>query len=366
MENAYLLLADGTLFEGVSIGVPGTSVGEIVFNTGMTGYQEILTDPSYYGQIVTQTYPLIGNYGVNGTDAESRRSWVKGYIVREECDSPSNFRCEGGLQAFLKKNSVCGIAGLDTRQLTRLIREHGVMNGAITNQAGLADREALLNRINAYVIKDAVESVTIEQKTTRGEPGKGPNVALLDFGLKRNIVRSLVSRGCFVTVYPALTAPEEILAAHPDGIMLTNGPGDPAENTAIIENLKVLFKSGVPVFGICLGHQLAALANGGRTEKLKYGHRGANHPVKDLARGRTYITSQNHGYAVVDGSLDQRIGVVSHKSMNDGTVEGVRYKNAPAFTVQFHPEASPGPRDSAYLFDEFIALMQKKGAFPNA
>lgn len=357
MTKAYLLLADGTVFEGVSIGAQGTSIGETVFNTAMTGYQETLTDASYYGQIVTQTYPLIGNYGVNDEDVESRRSWVRGYIVREDCDFPSNFRCQGTLDAFLKKQGVVGLCGIDTRRLTRLLREHGVMNGAITDD--LSNKDALLKEINAYAITDAVETVTVEQTFTEG-PEDGLNVALLDYGYKYNILRSLVARGCRVTVFPADTSPAEVLASHPAGIMLSNGPGDPSACKTEIENLRTLFESGVPIFGICLGHQLMALSQGGRTEKLKYGHRGANHPVKDLARGRTYITSQNHGYAVVDGSIGVEKGAVSHINLNDGTVEGVRYKNAPVFTVQFHPEASPGPHDSAYLFDEFVALMKER------
>lgn len=356
MTKAYLLLADGTVFEGVSIGTRGTSIGETVFNTAMTGYQETLTDASYYGQIITQTYPLIGNYGVNDEDVESRRSWVRGYIVRENCDFPSNFRCQGTLDAFLKKQGVVGLCGIDTRRLTRLLREHGVMNGAITDD--LSNKDALLKEINAYSITNAVETVTVEQAFTEG-PEDGLKVALLDYGYKYNILRSLVTRGCRVTVFPADATPAEVLASHPAGIMLTNGPGDPSACKTEIENLGTLFESGVPIFGICLGHQLMALSQGGRTEKLKYGHRGANHPVKDLARGRTYITSQNHGYAVVDGSIGVEKGAVSHINLNDGTVEGVRYHNAPVFTVQFHPEASPGPHDSAYLFDEFVTLMKE-------
>lgn len=361
MENnkAYLLLADGTVFEGVQIGVRGTAVGEVVFNTSMTGYQEILTDPSYYGQIVAQTYPLVGNYGVNASDTESRRSHVRGYIVREECEIPSNFRCEDSLDHFLNSQNIVGLCGIDTRRLTRIIREHGVMNGAITTGDGLSDKAGLLKKLAEYTIKDAVKSVTIDNKFTQGPEKPRFDVALLDYGFKLNILRSLVSRGCHVTVYPASTKPEEILGDAPNGIMLSNGPGDPEECTGLIKNLKTLCESGVPIFGICLGHQLLALANGAKTQKLKYGHRGGNHPVKDLARGRTYITSQNHGYAVVADSVDSSIGEISHVNLNDGTVEGVRYKNGRMFTVQFHPEASPGPKDTGYLFDEFITLMER-------
>lgn len=359
MSKAYLLLADGTVFEGTGIGAAGTTIGETVFNTGMTGYEEVLTDPSYYGQIVTQTYPLVGNYGVNREDPESARSWVKGYIVREECDSPSNFRCEGSLDDFLKKQNVVGLCGIDTRRLTRMIREHGVMNGAITDD--LSRKDALLEKIRTYAITGAVEAVTVEKPDVYPGAEGGCKVALLDYGYKRNILRSLQGRGCTVTVWPALTKPEDILAGNPDGIMLTNGPGDPADCVGEIANLRVLAKSGVPLFGICLGHQLMAIAQGAKTAKLKYGHRGANHPVRDVARGRTYITSQNHGYAVLGDTLDPKVGTVSHINFNDGTVEGIRYKGAPMFTVQFHPEASPGPHDCAYLFDEFVQMMKAGG-----
>lgn len=359
-NKAYLILADGTVFEGQPIGLTGTTIGEIVFNTSMTGYEEILTDASYYGQIVTQTYPLIGNYGINAEDTESRRSWVKGYIVREECDEPSNFRCAGTLDEMLKMQKIIGLRGIDTRSLTRKIREHGVMNGAITDSEGIKNKDSLLKEIRQYSIKDAVKSVTIKDKISAKAPGGKYNVALLDYGYKVNIMRSLVKRGCNVTVYPAFTSADEILKSNPDGIMLSNGPGDPAECIEAIENLKVLSKAQVPIFGICLGHQLLALANGAKTVKLKYGHRGANHPVKDLSQDRTYITSQNHGYAVLDDTIDENIGSVSHINLNDGTVEGIKYKNGHMFTVQFHPEASPGPMDSGYLFDEFISMMKKR------
>jgi carbamoyl-phosphate synthase small subunit len=365
MSKAYLLLADGTVFEGRSMGAGGTAIGETVFNTSMTGYGEILTDASYYGQIVTQTYPLIGNYGVNAEDTESRRSWVRGYIVRELCGEPSNFRNEGCIDAFLKRQNIIGLCGIDTRRLTRIIREQGVMNSAITDD--LSKKDALLEKIRAYVITDAVKSVTIDKKLTVNAKDGRYNIALLDYGYKTNILRSLVSRGCSVTVFPGTADAREILASKPDGIMLSNGPGDPEENREIIENARLLAESGTPVFGICLGHQIMGLAQGAKTAKLKYGHRGANHPVKDLKADRTYITSQNHGYAVLGDTLDMNICEITHVNLNDGTVEGIRYKNAPVFTVQFHPEASPGPKDSGYLFDEFLDLIEltelkKKGA----
>ena len=359
MKKAYLLLADGTIFEGCSMGISGTTIGETVFNTGMTGYQEVLTDASYYGQIVTQTYPLVGNYGINEVDVESRKSWVKGYIVRECCELPSNFRSKGNLNDYLISENIIGLFGIDTRRLTRILRESGVMNGAITDD--ISNKEELLKKINAYSIVDAVKSVTVEKAEEFKAENAKYNIVLMDYGTKNNIMKSLRKRGCNVTILPALTPPEEIIAMNPDGIMLSNGPGDPSENIEVIEGLKVLFDSGIPIFGICLGHQLMALACGAKTAKLKYGHRGANHPVKDIAHDRTYITSQNHGYAVVADTMDKSVGEISHISMNDGTVEGVRYKNKPVFTVQFHPEASPGPMDSGYLFDEFLNVIKGKG-----
>ena len=359
--KAYLLLADGTLFEGKSLGVAGTTVGEVVFATGMVGFEETLTDPSYYGQLITQTYPLIGNYGMNSQDKESDRIWAKGYIVRESCQYPSNFRCEKTLDAFLKEQNIVGIEGIDTRRLTRILRSHGVMNGAITTEYSEEKREELLAEIRSYSIVDAVKAVTCSEPTVHGK-GEKYKVALLDFGCKNNIVRCLVKRGCEVTVLPAFATAEEIKAMDVDGVMLSNGPGDPAENVQIIENLRSIMALGLPVFGICLGHQLSALAAGASTGKLKFGHRGANQPVTDLAHDRTLITSQNHGYAVLGDTLPAEMGKVSHVNANDGTCEGVAYTAWNCFTVQFHPEASGGPRDAEYLFDEFIRRMaQKKG-----
>ena len=359
--KAYLVLANGMVFEGENFGAAGTSVGEVVFNTGMVGYEETLTDPSYYGQIITQTYPLVGNYGVNGEDAESCRIHAFGYIVREVCDAPSNFRCKETLDAFLKQQNIIGLQGVDTRRLTRIIRESGVMNGALTTEydsaeAALADA-ALMERIRAYAVTDAVDSVTVDHEETYHEEGEF-HVALMDFGYKRNILRSLVQRGCKVTLVPGRTTAQRLKELNVDGIMLSNGPGDPAENVQIIENLKDILAMNKPVFGICLGHQLTAHATGARTEKMKYGHRGANQPVRELNGSRTFITSQNHGYAVVADTVDTSIAEVSHVNANDGTVEGVRYKNMPCFTVQFHPEACGGPRDTAYLFDEFVSMMK--------
>ncbi len=367
--QAYLILANGTVLTGKSIGAEGTTVGEVVFATGMVGFQETLTDPSYYGQIITQTYPLIGNYGMNSEDMESTRIWARGYIVREACTAPSNFRCEMTLDAFLKKNNIIGIEGIDTRSLTRTLRESGVMNGAITTEfdpnAEPEKMAALMPAIQGYAVTEAVKSTTCAAPMTfepTAEPKDGGSVlhvALLDLGCKNNIVRCLQKRGCRVTVLPGTTSPEELAALKPDGLMLSNGPGDPAENTEIIANIRKMLDTGIPAFGICLGHQLTALAAGAKTSKMKYGHRGANQPVTDFATGRTFITSQNHGYAVLGGTLPAGVGRVSHVNANDKTCEGVEYMQWNCFTVQFHPEASGGPRDTEFLFDRFIQNIRR-------
>ncbi len=359
--KAYLMLADGQIFEGRSFGAKGTVIGEVVFTTGLTGFQETLTDPSYYGQIVTQTFPLIGNYGVNHEDNESSRSYVSGYIVREWCNAPSNFRCEGNVNDFLEQHNIIGINNIDTRRLTRIIRETGVMNGVITTEDVYSKKDELLEQIRAFSVKNAVKSVTNSETITYPAENKKFKVVLFDFGYKRNIRQELIKRGCEVIVVPAYTNAEAVKEIAPDGIMFSNGPGDPAENVEIIENIKEIEKLGIPIFGICLGHQLMALANGGKTEKLKYGHRGANQPVIDLESGLTYVTSQNHGYAVVGDSISPEIGKVSHINANDKTCEGIRYTAVNAFTVQFHPEAHGGPLDTDYLFDEFVKNMERAG-----
>lgn len=352
----YLTLEDGTTFVGEGFGAAADAVGELVFTTGMCGYIETLTDPSYAGQIVVQTFPMIGNYGIIQSDFEGKCA-VRGYVVHEWCDTPSNFRAAGDLDAYLRSVGVPGIAGIDTRALTRILRECGTMNATITD-AVPADLAAL----KAYAVTDAVAAVTCAAAFEYPAEGETRyRVALLDFGAKRNIIRSLTARGCTVTVCPASTPAADILAAAPDGVMLSNGPGDPAENTAIIAEIGKLL-GRVPVFGICLGHQLMALAVGGSTVKLKYGHRGVNQPVRDLVGGRTYITSQNHGYAVVGDSLP--CGEVRFVNANDGTCEGIDYPALRAFSVQFHPEACAGPRDTAFLFDRFCNLM--KGETTNA
>lgn len=350
MKKGYLILQDGQVFEGVRFGAETDTVGELVFTTGMCGYVETLTDPSYAGQIVMQTYPLIGNYGIIREDFEGA-CCVKGYVVREYCDTPSNFRTDCDLDAYLKEQGVPGLCGVDTRELTRIIREHGVMNAAICDEI-----PADLTPIKTYAITGVVEAVSCKEPSVHPAEGEERfRVSLLDYGAKRNIVRELQKRGCTVTVLPASTSAEEILAADPDGVMLSNGPGDPAENTYQIEQIRKLL-GRVPTFGICLGHQLTALAAGGSTYKLKYGHRGVNQPVRDVEGVRTYITSQNHGYAV-DGDT-VKLGKVRFVNANDGTCEGIDYPELKAFTVQFHPEACTGPKDTSFLFDQFVELMK--------
>ena len=354
--KAFLILEDGTVFTGQSIGAPREVISEIVFNTSMTGYLEVLTDPSYAGQAVVMTYPLIGNYGICYEDMESDRPWLDAFIVRELSRIPSNFRSEDTIQNFLLKYDIPGIAGIDTRALTKILREKGTMNGCITTDEHY-QIDDILPKLKAYTTGKVVEKVTCKEKYVL--EGDGPKVALLDLGAKRNIARSLNERGCEVTVYPALTSAEEILAANPDGIMLSNGPGDPKECTSVIEEIRKLYASDIPIFAICLGHQLMALANGADTHKMKYGHRGGNHPVRDLSDGRVYISSQNHGYVVDTDNLDPSVAVPAFENVNDGTNEGLSYTGKNIFTVQYHPEARPGPRDSAYLFDRFMKMMEE-------
>lgn len=387
---AFLILADGTVFKGKSIGASGSTIGETVFTTGMTGYLETLTDPSYFGQIVTQTFPLIGNYGVIPADFESKKSYVRGYIVREICDLPSNFRCSGDLNLFLKNQNIVGICGIDTRSLTKKLRETGVMNGMIiSNDECPKIDENLLQKIKSYKIENAVENVScqnqFEIKNSKFGLIYGPNgnwpetnkkiyktdkkikIVLWDFGAKANIARELEKRGAEVTVVPYSYTADDILKMNPDGIMLSNGPGDPSENVGIINEIKKLCdydltlqknKNPIVIFGICLGHQMLALARGAKTSKLKYGHRGGNHPVKNTETERVYISSQNHGYAVENASLPS-FAKLSFVNCNDGTCEGVKYLDIPAFSVQFHPEACGGPHDTNFLFDDFIEEVLK-------
>lgn len=385
--KAFLILEDGTVFTGSHIGADKEIISEIVFNTSMAGYLEVLTDPSYAGQAVCMTYPLIGNYGVCTEDMESKQPWPDGFIVRELSRMPSNFRKDESIQDFLLKYNVPGIAGIDTRALTKLLREKGTMNGMITTNENY-DLNVVIPKLKAYATGNVVMKVTCKEKYLvkgskslaengpisgsaiyNGEKelkpslvkelnGLGKKVALIDFGEKENIAQSLRKRGCDVMVYPADTKAEEIIADQPDGIMLSNGPGDPKECEGIIAEIKKLYDSDIPIFAICLGHQLMALATGANTYKMKYGHRGGNHPVKDLNTGRVYISSQNHGYVVDVNELDPKVAVPAFVNVNDGTNEGLAYVGKNIFTVQFHPEACPGPQDSGYLFDRFISMME--------
>lgn len=351
-NEIYICLENGDVFKGYSFGADGEVIGELVFTTGMCGYIETLTDPSYYGQIVMQTFPLIGNYGIIPDDFESKKPYLSAYIVREKCDNPSNFRCNETLDKYLKDNGIVGVYGVDTREITKTIRESGVMNAIITSNPNSVDME----KVKQYKVTKAVKSVSTDKPALFPSEEHKYNVVLLDFGAKKNIVRELNKRGCNVAVMPYDTKAEDILKLGVDGIMLSNGPGDPAENTEVVEELKKLIGK-VPIFGICLGHQLLALAMGGETTKLKYGHRGVNQPVKNLATGRTYISSQNHGYAVISESVTDKGGEISYINANDNTCEGVDYLDKLAFSVQFHPEACSGPHDTRFIFDKFINMM---------
>lgn len=399
--KAFLILEDGTVFTGKHIGADRDAVSEVVFNTSMAGYTEVFTDPSYAGQAVCMTYPLIGNYGVCLEDMESERIWPDAVIVRELSRIPSNFRCDMSIQDFLLKYDIPGIEGIDTRALVRLLREKGTMNGYITTNESIK-YEDVKNKLKSYTTGDVVSKVSCKEKYTisgaaelsengpisgsasfnredyeaclkgdlsrrekrpsivRQLNGKGLKIALLDVGAKKNIAASLAARGCDVTVYPYNTTAEEILSGSPDGIMLSNGPGDPKDCKSVIGEVKKLYESNVPIFAICLGHQLMALATGADTYKLRYGHRGGNHPVKDLETGRVFISSQNHGYVVDVDKLDPEVAVPAFENANDGTNEGLRYVGKNIFTVQFHPEACPGPQDTSYLFDRFLGSIKSE------
>ncbi|MBE7048531.1 MAG: carbamoyl phosphate synthase small subunit [Ruminococcaceae bacterium] len=354
MKKAYLALADGTVFEGKSLGATGTVIGEIVFTTGMTGYIETLTDPSFAGQMVVMTYPVIGNSGVNREDCESDKVQVKAVIMKECATHPNNFRSQETLESYLISENVIAITGIDTRALTKIIRTNGAMNGVITTEEPFCF-ENYAEAIQSYKVGAMVEQVTCEKAYTVGEGDI--SVALLDFGIKRSTIASLTSRGAKVTVYPAMTKAQDILSTHPNGIMVAGGPGDPEECMTMLPEIKSLMTSGKPFFGVGLGHQLAALAMGGKTEKLKFGHRGANQPVKDLACDKTFVTLQNHGYAVTENSLGAHVAQVSHINVNDQTMEGIRYVDIPAVTVQFDPESKPGAKNETYILDEFVNKM---------
>lgn len=356
MQNsrvAQLILENGDRFTGKAFGHIHDVVGEVVFTTNMTGYQETLTDPSFCGQIVVMTYPLIGNYGCNAMFNQNKKSFFQGFVIGELCDTPSNWRSEETLEQFLEAQDVPALVGVDTRAITRKIRDNGVMQGVIVPaEMPQEEVEALLN---TPAVHNQVEQVTTKEVYTLGD-GKY-NIAVLDFGIKQNIINFLLSFDARLTVFPAFTSPEEVKACNPDGVFLSNGPGDPSDLPEIIENIKQLMGK-CPIFGICLGHQLMALANGAKTYKMKFGHRGVNQPVKDLRSGRIYISSQNHGYAVDEKSLAGKDIQVSHVSMNDGTVEGLEYTKHPSFSVQYHPEACPGPGGHDYLFKHFVDLME--------
>lgn len=372
--KAILALEDGTLFEGTSFGADGESLGEVVFNTSITGYQEILTDPSYNSQIVTMTYPLIGNYGINPADFESQKPQVAGFVVKEYCSYPSNWRSNQSLGDFLKENNIVGITGIDTRAVVRHTREKGAMKGVLSTTD--VDTDSLIQKAKEYpglVGRDLVKGVTCQEPYhwTEGLHDLDKNekthlkgqakykIAAYDFGIKQNILRYLVDKGCDVTVFPAHAPAEDLLAIDPDGIFLSNGPGDPEPVTYAIENIQKLTTKR-PMFGICLGHQLMSLALGGSTYKLKFGHRGANQPVQQTRTGKVEITSQNHGFAVDIDSLDKEAVELTHVNLNDNTLEGLRHRELPLFCVQYHPEASAGPHDAEYLFDDFATLMDKK------
>nr|WP_297763819.1 carbamoyl phosphate synthase small subunit [uncultured Butyrivibrio sp.] len=402
--KARLILEDGTVFTGKHIGADKDVVSEIVFNTSMAGYTEVFTDPSYAGQAVCMTYPLIGNYGVCLDDMESEKPWVDAIIVRELSHVASNFRCDMTVQEFMDKYQIPGIEGIDTRALVRLLRDKGTMNGLITTNESLT-YDQVKDKLHAYTTGDVVSKVSCKEKKflkgveslsengplsgsasfnkedyeaslkgnlskrekrpaivkeLNGRKTRPLKIALLDLGAKKNIADSLAARGCDVTIYPFDTSAEEILRDEPDGIMLSNGPGDPKDCRGVIEEIKKLYASDVPIFAICLGHQLMALATGADTFKLKYGHRGGNHPVKDLTNGRVYISSQNHGYVVDMDKLDRNVAEPAFINVNDGTNEGLKYVGKNIFTVQFHPEACPGPQDSSYLFDRFIDMCEER------
>ena len=352
LKKGKLVFKDGSVFEGTLYG-KRNAVGEVVFTTGMSGYQETLTDPSFCGQIVVMTYPMIGNYGCNAMFNQNKKSFFQGFVIGELCDTPSNWRSEETLEQFLEAQDVPALVGVDTRAITRKIRDNGVMQGVIVPaEMPQEEVEALLN---TTAVHNQVEQVTTKEVYTLGD-GKY-NIAVLDFGIKQNIINFLLSFDARLTVFPAFTSPEEVKACNPDGVFLSNGPGDPSDLPEIIENIKQLMGK-CPIFGICLGHQLMALANGAKTYKMKFGHRGVNQPVKDLRSGRIYISSQNHGYAVDEKSLAGKDIQVSHVSMNDGTVEGLEYTKHPSFSVQYHPEACPGPGGHDYLFKHFVDLME--------
>lgn len=354
-KQAYLVLQDGTIFKGYSMGAEGVTIGEVVFNTCTASYQELLSDPTYYGQIVAQTYPLVGNRGVDAE--EESQIMANGYIAREWCDTPTDIRCNVTLDEYLKKRGIVGLYGIDTRRLTRILRDKGYYNGAITNT--LDGLEDLMKRIKAYSISGAVREVTIQEKQKLEAEDSQYKIAVVDYGFSRKNLQHLMKRGCSLTLYPAFTPPEEILSERPDGILLSDGPGDPDDCPELIEHIKLLAESNIPIFGFGLGHQMLALAFGGSIMKMEKGHRGSNQPVRVLENGKIMITTQNHGYAVQKDSLPAEIAKVVLENVNDGTIEGIRYTAFPALTVQFEPSDGNGFQDSAFLFDEVIEMVKE-------
>lgn len=354
--KGILYLEDGTIYIGKGFGKEGTSIGELVFNTSMTGYAEIVTDPSYAGQIINMTYPLIGNYGVSKNDWESQKIHARGLVVKSICDIPSNYTSEETISGMLESMNVVGVYGVDTRSITKKIRNNGTMKCVITN------KDLTVGQLEEFLKTSYVEENYVEKVSTKeiyNIPGKGHKVVLIDFGAKANIIENLKDRGCDITVVPYNTTFEQIMKLNPEGIMLSNGPGDPKDVPEAVETIKQIIKVK-PIFGICLGHQILALAFGGNTYKMKFGHRGGNHGVYDIEKDKAYITAQNHGYAVEKESIEDKDLIVTHVNLNDKTVEGIRHKFLPVFSVQFHPEGAPGPADSSYLFDNFIAYMKEK------
>lgn len=353
--KGYLVLEDGSIFEGDKIGYDKEAICEVVFNTSMTGYLEIFTDPSYAGQGVVMTYPLIGNYGLTREDQESKKPWVEAVFVHEIAEMESNFRSKMHILEFLKEYKIPGLQGINTRKLTKILRQKGTMKGKITSDISNIDN--ILEEIKNYKISNLVEKVSSNEYATYGN-GK-TKIALLDFGAKQNIINSLIKRDCEVTVFPQNTHYSKLLSDEFEGIVLSNGPGNPEDCKIAIENISKLYESKKPILGICLGHQLMGLATGAKTCRLKYGHRGPNHPVKDVRTGRVCITSQNHGYVIKEESVNPKIAEISHININDGTVEGLRYVGKEILTVQYHPEACPGPEDSSYIFDDFLNIVRK-------
>lgn len=351
--KAKLILENGKVFNGRAFGYMKETVGEVVFTTGMTGYQETLTDPSFAGQIVTMTYPLIGNYGINLEDMESIKPFLKGFIVREKCDMPNNWRCEMELDGFLKQHKIMGIEGIDTRALTKVLRENGTMKGIITIRDDLTESQ-IKQKFDTFSNKNAVKEVTIPEKYTIN--GNGTHLAVLDCGIKKGIIKELEKRGCKLSVFPAFSTYEEIMEVNPDAIFLGNGPGDPKDIETVVENVKKLIENKIPVLGICLGHQILGLALGCNTKRLKFGHHGGNHPVKDLKTGNIFITSQNHEFVVCDLSDEVEPTFIN---VNDGSIEGIKHKTKPIYSVQFHPEANPGPLDMQFLFDRFLKIIEE-------